>query len=62
MVDITKEVYFMDLKLKIIDISIRLVNMLAHEFDEEFANIIGEAICNGDIGMLLDLEEALLEE
>lgn len=51
----------MDVRLEIIDVAIKLINLFAHENDEEFVEIVGEAICKCDIGMLLDLEETLEE-
>ena len=53
------EIYFMDLNLKIIDSAIRLINLLAHCDDADFIDIVCRAVRNGDIGMLLDLEETL---
>lgn len=49
----------MDLNLKIIDAAMQLVQLLEHCDDADFIDIVCGAVCNGDIGMLLDLEETL---
>lgn len=51
----------MELKQKIIDTAMMLMNLLEHYGDEQFAEIICEAIYNYDMGMLLDLEDTLRE-
>lgn len=50
------------LKQEIIDAAIKLVNLLAHNDDEHFSDIIGNAVHECDIGKLLDIEESLFEE
>lgn len=51
----------MDLKAKIIDAAMQLVNLFEHNDDDQFTEIVVEAIYNYDIGALLDLEDALYE-
>lgn len=53
----------MDVRLAIIDAAMRLMNLMEQYGDEEFAEIICEAVYNYDIGALLELEETFeLEE
>ena len=49
----------MDLNLKIIDAAMHLIQLLEHCDDAEFIDIVCGAVCGGDLGMLLDLEETL---
>ena len=51
----------MELKLRIINVAMTLMNLLEHYGDDEFAELICEAVYNYDMGMLLDLEETLEE-
>lgn len=51
----------MELKQKIIDTAMQLTNLLEHNDDDQFTEIVIEAIYNYDIGALLDLEDALYE-
>lgn len=51
----------MELKQKIIDAAMQLTNLLEHNDDDQFTEIVIEAIYNYDIGALLDLEDALYE-
>lgn len=51
----------MELKAKIIDTAMQLTNLLEHNDDDQFTEIVIEAIYNYDIGALLDLEDALYE-
>lgn len=51
----------MELKQKIIDTAMQLTNLLEHNDDDQFTEIVVEAIYNYDIGALLDLEDALYE-
>ena len=49
----------MALKLNIIDAAMKLIQLLEHSDDADFIDIVCGAVCEGDIGMLLDLEETL---
>lgn len=51
----------MEVKLKIIDAAMTLMNLLEHYGDEQFAEIVCEAVYNYDMGTLLDLEDTLEE-
>ena len=51
----------MELKQKISDTAMQLTNLLEHNDDDQFTEIVVEAIYNYDIGALLDLEDALYE-
>ena len=51
----------MELKAKIIDTAMQLTNLLEHNDDDQFTEIVIEAIYNYDISALLDLEDALYE-
>lgn len=51
----------MELKQKIINTAMQLTNLLEHNDDDQFTEIVVEAIYNYDIGALLDLEDALYE-
>ena len=50
----------MELKQKIIDAAMTLMNLLEHNDDEQFTEIVCEAVYNYDMGMLMDLEDALI--
>lgn len=51
----------MELKAKIINTAVSLLNMLEYCGDEEFADYIINAIYNNDTLALYDLEDALEE-
>lgn len=51
----------MEVKLRIIDAAMQLMNLLEHYGDEQFAEIVCEAVYNYDMGTLLDLEDTLEE-
>ena len=51
----------MDVKLRIIDAAMTLMNLLEHYGDEQLAEMVCEAIYNYDLGTLLDLEDTLEE-
>lgn len=50
----------MELKQKIIDAAMTLMNLLEHNDDEQFTEIVCEAVYNYDMGTLMDLEDALI--
>lgn len=51
----------MELKHKIIDTAVLLLNLLEHCDDEEFFDYVVNAIWNNDTLMLYDLEDTLEE-
>lgn len=51
----------MELKRKVVDTAVLLLNLLEHCDDEEFSDYVVNAVWNNDIMMLYDLEDALNE-
>lgn len=49
----------MELKHKIIDTAVLLLNLLEHCSDEEFIDYVVNAVWNNDTMMLYDLEDTL---
>ena len=47
----------MDLNLKIIDAAMQLSQLLEHCDDADFVDIVCGAVCDGNLNILLDLEE-----
>lgn len=47
----------MDLNLKIIDAAMQLIQLLEHCDDADFVDIVCGAVCDGNLNILLDLEE-----
>lgn len=51
----------MELKEKIVNTAVLLLNLLEHCEDEEFSDYVVSAIWNNDTLALYDLEETLIE-